>query len=342
MIAGLPLPIVWTALVIGLAWLAVAVVAMNVAGGLDGVRVGGRPFWEHPLLLYEPFYGLSIGWAMVLPVAFLRASSTCSAELRPALAASAGEVGRDPMRELLPSKTWLRAAGGLALVLAPVGDFFWFSSLSESLWPERPLRWLVFGVVQDACLGWFAFRGIAVLLAVGQQFSTLGRELRVDVLDLRPIAPIGALGLQLALLMLVAFALGAPLIGASLLIESREIGILVALSMCLPLALGGVVLILPTRGVRQAILRAKDAELDRVRGEIAREREAALGPSGEQKRRSSETLAGLLAYEERVLSVRAWPFDLPVLLRLAAYTLLPLASWIAAAVVERALDRALE
>jgi hypothetical protein len=53
-------------------------------------------------------------------------------------------------------------------------------------------------------------------------------------------------------------------------------------------------------------------------------------------------LPGLLAYEARVERVREWPFDLPVLLRFGLYVLILLGSWVAGALVERALGLALD
>ena len=44
---------------------------------------------------------------------------------------------------------------------------------------------------------------------------------------------------------------------------------------------------------------------------------------------------GSLAYEARIEAVREWPFDVPTLVRFAAFLLLPLGSWLGGALVER-------
>jgi hypothetical protein len=110
----------------------------------------------------------------------------------------------------------------------------------------------------------------------------------------------------------------------------------------LPIVLGALSVVLTARGVHRAIVKAKAAEPQRVRSEIAREREAALGADEERTTVADQRLPGLLAYEARMERVREWPFDLPVLLRFGLYVLILLGSWVAAALVERALGLALD
>ncbi len=52
-------------------------------------------------------------------------------------------------------------------------------------------------------------------------------------------------------------------------------------------------------------------------------------------------LPSLLAWEARIDAVREWPFDTPTLVRFSFFVLIPLASWLGGAVVERLLDLAL-
>jgi hypothetical protein len=65
-------------------------------------------------------------------------------------------------------------------------------------------------------------------------------------------------------------------------------------------------------------------------------------PLEERRTVADLCLPGLLAYEARVQGVREWPFDLPMLLRFGFYVLILLGSWVAAALIERALDLALD
>jgi hypothetical protein len=53
-------------------------------------------------------------------------------------------------------------------------------------------------------------------------------------------------------------------------------------------------------------------------------------------------MADLVAYRSLIESVPEWPFNAPLLTRLLLYLAIPLASWVAGAMVERGLDRLLD
>ena len=50
----------------------------------------------------------------------------------------------------------------------------------------------------------------------------------------------------------------------------------------------------------------------------------------------------VLAFENRIESVREWPFDAPTLTRFFLYVAIPLGSWVGGALVERLLGAALD
>jgi hypothetical protein len=52
-------------------------------------------------------------------------------------------------------------------------------------------------------------------------------------------------------------------------------------------------------------------------------------------------MAALLAYEARIEAVREWPIDTATLRRFGLFLLIPMASWIGGALVERLVDAAL-
>ena len=110
-----------------------------------------------------------------------------------------------------------------------------------------------------------------------------------------------------------------------------------------PIALGlaAAALLLPARGVRDRVRRAKREELERVRQAIQGNTDA-LANSAIAKRAGSVGLVDLLAYRQYVDSVREWPFDAPMLGRFALFTLLPLGSWLGGALVERVLGSLLD
>ena len=106
-------------------------------------------------------------------------------------------------------------------------------------------------------------------------------------------------------------------------------------------ALATVVFVFPVRGLRRQIQARKAEGLARVREDIRRSRELA-GESGTEAAAAGAKLPGLLAYMEKIESVREWPFDAPTLTRFFLYVAIPLGSWVGGALVERLLGAALD
>ena len=102
--------------------------------------------------------------------------------------------------------------------------------------------------------------------------------------------------------------------------------------------MGGLSLLLPLRGAREQVRRAKQAELDWVRERMRRARDR-LHRGGEG---GAEGLEELVAWESRVASVSEWPIDASTYSRFGLYLLIPLGSWAGGALVERALDALLD
>ena len=82
---------------------------------------------------------------------------------------------------------------------------------------------------------------------------------------------------------------------------------------------------IPSWGAHRALAEAKGAELANVRVQLRQAREA-----GDEAR-----LPGLLAWEQRIKSVSEWPIDAGSLRRTGLYLMIPFASWVAGALVER-------
>ena len=82
---------------------------------------------------------------------------------------------------------------------------------------------------------------------------------------------------------------------------------------------------------------AKAAELLRVRaalrGDRSALRESPLAPEAD-----TLSLVDLATWCDRIGSQPEWPFDAAALRRFGLYLLIPLASWVGAALVERLLD----
>jgi hypothetical protein len=179
-------------------------------------------------------------------------------------------------------------------------------------------------------LGWLLGRFVHVTLADSLRLAALGREgVRVDLLDLSPLAPFARHGLRSALLALGFFA-----IVALLLPDWRArpgLPWVLGTGLAVAVAFAAAALVIPVRGVHDAIRAAKRAEGAWCRSEIAKRREALA--SGDFT--GSAPLDELASYLALVEGVRAWPFDVPTLARFGLYLGLPVGSWLGGALVER-------
>jgi hypothetical protein len=198
-------------------------------------------------------------------------------------------------------------------------------------------------MAQDVVFAWVGFRVMGVFYEMAQRFSQLGEhDTEIDLFDFRGIRPFTRMGLRLALLLVIGFAITALSMSAFTTVQDSQVALSYGTLICLPVVFGAILVVLTARGVHRAIVKAKTVELEGVRSEIAHERGAALSADEARKTVADQRLPGLLAYEARVERVRDWPFDLPVLLRFGLYVLILLGSWVAGALVERALGLALD
>jgi hypothetical protein len=184
--------------------------------------------------------------------------------------------------------------------------------------------------VMAAVLGFQA--GASVRLAV-RNSRRLGRWAaesgQLDLLDPTAWAPLARVGLGNAFVSMGVISL------LLLLVPDRDAGVGLAGGLALLIAaslvMGGMGLVLPLLPVRARIRAVKQAELARCNRRIAELRRASAA-AGE--------LADAIAYRGLVDGVSEWPIDVPQLGRFALVFGLPLASWIAAALVERLIDTA--
>jgi hypothetical protein len=252
--------------------------------------------------------------------------------LAPALAIEPSELAAERAAIGLFSPLALMAAcaGGAAVGIAvnsavnailPAGH----PALEDRLWR----------FVRDVVIWALGIRLMLVVIGSSLRISRLSeRAARIDLFDLRGLAPLARVGLRSAL----AFALAASMIAA---MAGDELTLPVTLvAMAIVGAVGAFTLLLPVRGAHRAIRAAKDAELRAVRAAIARTRGSALG-RGADAAEDATRLGGLLAFEARISGVGDWPFDLGTFVRFGVFLALPLASWVAAALVERLVSRLL-
>ena len=224
--------------------------------------------------------------------------------------------------------------------LARVGTFgvvlFLLVPLATNL---TPATWILWHLPPEAIvhrlllgpLGWLATRLNALMWIESRRLASLGANgLRIDLLDLRPLAALARAGLRHTLIgagqisfLLIAFlddqiAPGLPFV--------------LAVGCVANLGLSAAALWLPLRGAHQAILREKSAELERSTLQLRARAEAGA-------REAPGALADALAWRHHVEAVPDWPIDLPTLRRFVLYLAIPLGSWLGGAVVDLLVER---
>ena len=157
----------------------------------------------------------------------------------------------------------------------------------------------------------------------------------LPLLRLEAVAPFTRYGMRCALLWALIPALWA--------FNLVERGFLAAVGSTAAVAAIGmaVALLPPLRGVRDRIRAAKRTELARIDAALAGNPEA-LRDSALRRWTGPLGVADLLAYRDRIESVREWPLDPPTFARFGLYLLIPVGSWLGGALVERIVDALLE
>jgi hypothetical protein len=217
----------------------------------------------------------------------------------------------------------LGALVGIGLDLAPYS--LRAGPLSTPNLHSLPFMIVLFGLL--AMLALITIRQTQVFYEVGRV------HVEVDLLDLDGLSPFASIGLTNAAFWFVGSAL------ASFLVTSGANVAIVVLVIAVTMGLGVVGLVISSRGLHLCIRDRKREELALIREAIASER-AGLFAVAEGPRQSSR-MPSLLAYEARIEGVREWPFDTTTLSRFALFLLIPLASWIGGALVERVVNTAL-
>lgn len=303
----------------------------NANGTWRGLEVGGEPFWR-TLWRLEIVFAVILGYVFACGGWIVRSVRRDLDALAPSLAIEPSElaaeragIGRFSRSALLVAGIGGAAAGiavySLVNAVLPPGHV----ALDDRFWR----------FVRDVTIWTLSIRLVVVVIGSSQRVSRLSeRAARMDLLDLRGLAPLVRIGLRSALV----FALAASMIAA---MGSDELTLPVTLvTMALVGAVGAFTILLPVRGVHRAIRAAKDVELLAVRGAIARARTAAVGGDAATAE-DAMRLGSLLAYEARIAGVGEWPFDVGTFVRFALFLALPLGSWIAGALVERAVSHVL-
>jgi hypothetical protein len=304
-----------------LSWLAVNAL---VGPGIDPERVTSIPLWGTNGWFEAVLRAVLLGYTLTLAALGLRSARRRIAQLRPVLRGGSTAAEAAVVVVLAPPRRgrWIAGlVGAFVLLLLGVG----MEGTSFAPFPPGGMVWL-------ALFGWLLGRALFANLHVARSLSRLGeRDIALDLLDLRPLAPLVQWGLHTVLCWAIWFSLMALFwLGPGPKNWINALG-LVPLFV---IAVGA--LCVPVRGVHRRIAEAKRTQLERLREEI---REALAEPATAE---DPARLANLVAYQSLVERVREWPFDVSTLLRFGLYMTLGVGSWVGAALVEKLLGAALE
>ncbi len=160
-------------------------------------------------------------------------------------------------------------------------------------------------------------------IPVSGLLSDLGRQLPVDLYRLERVRPLARLATTDVLVVAGAMAF-MPLqsLDAEFRIWNYQWGILIGVPAAILLFL------LPLWGIRQRIKQAKAERIAVLQQQIAK-----------HDRADVVALEALIAHADRIRSLPNWPLDLNLVTRTFAYVIIPPAAWVAAALVENAIDR---
>ena len=320
----------WLAGAVGAGFLLLPIPYHNATGRFDGVMIEGSPFWLHSFAVNEFAYAAALAYTIVIVVYLVRGTRRDLSQLGAVLGLDAAGLETLSQEVLSFTPRFFRIAGAASIALGLVIVWItWEGTLGSSgLEPRGPtFAWIL---AREVFVDFHLGRALVLAIAVALRLSRLGRErARVRLLDLRPLAPFSQHGVRLALFWLVIWAINIPFLLATPL--SDAMFLTAAVMTGVALALSAVGLLLPTLGVHRRIQEAKAAELEVVWRQVEEAR--GLGENGQ--------LPGLLAYESRIEATREWPFDAAALRRVGLYLLIPVASWVGGALIERLVDAAL-
>ncbi len=188
-------------------------------------------------------------------------------------------------------------------------------------------------VILTLLLGWVIGRNIYP--AAAGFYDTPGPQRSdIDLLNLQNVYVYGRGGLRSALIWFIVVAIGGLLI-----LPGLGSGLWVVLpGFAFQFGVGFLILLTPAREVRSLIRTVKREELARLEPLLRQARDDALtGDASTQGR-----LTDLLAYKTQVESTREWSFDSSTLVRFGLYLLIPVASMVGGALVERVVDMLLD
>jgi hypothetical protein len=251
-------------------------------------------------------------------------------DIEPYLSATAAELGRWRSRIEMRSRRWIAST-------LLIGTGAWVAH-TWLLWsgPNSPgglapldariatigAPWLVWVVMTTA---------IVALIDNARLFRDLGRRVRIDLLDVRPLTAFARVAVSSTLAIIGAqAAFPIMLLDPSMAPAASIPGLIVTTFAMAEL------FVLPIWPVHRAIALAKRHELARIDRLIA----DVVGGSPPTPDKLP-ALFPYLGYRREIAAVHEWPFNTGITTRLAFYLIIPPLTWVAAALIDVAVERLL-
>ncbi|MGB0921793.1 MAG: hypothetical protein ACPG1C_10805 [Alphaproteobacteria bacterium] len=187
-------------------------------------------------------------------------------------------------------------------------------------------------------IGWHLARGSYFMVTEARKISKrILAEASFDLFDPVPLQASVRQGL-----LNVAIIAGFAAMLSPFLIDPRYYG-MVGTMAPITLIIASIGFILPAFGVARRIRTEKETALAQLAPEIATRRKtlSRLQAGAPQWPQFAQELESLIAYRKRIEAVREWPFDRSAFSRLGLYMLIPVASWVGAALVEQIVESVL-
>lgn len=177
------------------------------------------------------------------------------------------------------------------------------------------------------------FQLVVIFLSNSVTFYQVGaRDVRLDLLDVGSLTPFARVGIRNILI----FVGGYALLPLALFSGTEHLqAILISLLITVPIAIA--LLLLPMYSVRMRVGDEKAQELMRIQHAIHGDR-SGLADSAICADADKIGFTGLILYRQMIQGINEWPVDFPVLARLSIYIIIPLLTWIGAALVEKLVD----
>jgi hypothetical protein len=289
----------------------------------------GSDFWNHRYFWVDVLNGALFAYPPTATALLRRSRLRDLRDLRPVLECSEAEFAR-AVRELVCVPHRRLAAGGVLMALALVSMPVFDPAYWEGPRPALTDPAMLFHLLRNVATGGLVGHAVMTEATAAVGFDRIGaRGLRVDLLDLRPLAPFARAGQRSAF----AWVLAASMV--SLFWFGPAVGNANGAIICTILLLVSAAFFFSVRGAHESIRATKERALTSLNAQIRRGGDALM--QGHELQ-DAPRVADLVALRTLLEHVHEWPIGIPTIVRGGLIAALAIGSWLGGALVERMLE----